>query len=66
MRGIVRYLRVFKRTKPFVFVTYAQAIEVMKFKDEIYRLCKKEDADALFDGLTEDSNPVLLFYRVKI
>ena len=27
---------------------------------------KKEDADALFDGLTEDSNPVLLFYRVKI
>ena len=49
-----------------VFVTYAQAIEVMKFKDEIYRLCKKEDADALFDGLTEDSNPILFFYRVKI
>ena len=49
-----------------VFVTYAQAIEVMKFKDEIYRLCKKEDAEALFDGLTEDSNPILFFYRVKI
>ena len=52
--------------KDNVFVTCVQASHLLSKKDMIYSLCKKEDADALFDGLTEDSNPVLLFYRVKI
>ena len=34
----------------------------LAYKDELYKLGKKEEIDEFYKGLTEDSNPILLFY----
>ena len=51
-----------------VFVTFVSPAYILPYKEEIYKLCKKnkKEIDALFDGLTEDDNPVLFFYRIKV
>lgn len=63
-------LRFFVKTK-FLYkedllVTYVSAEEILMYKDELYRLCKKEEIDKLIENLREDDNPVLFFYRIKI
>ena len=52
--------------KDNLFVTFASATDVLSFKKELYRLCPKDEIDALLSGLTEDDNPVLFFYKIKI
>lgn len=52
--------------KDDILVTYISPEEVLMYKKELYRLCKKEDIDKLLENLTEDDNPVLFFYRIKI
>ena len=52
--------------KENMVVACVDAETLLMFKDELYRLCKKEDIDSLLKDLTEDDNPVLMFYRVKI
>lgn len=48
-------------------VASVNASTLLMFKDELYRFCngKKKEIDELLSGLTEDSNPVLFFYRIK-
>ena len=38
---------------------------VLAYKDELYKLGKKEEIDEFYKGLTEDSNPILFFYELK-
>ena len=38
---------------------------VLAYKDELYKLGKKEEIDEFYKDLTEDSNPVLFFYELK-
>jgi len=38
---------------------------VLAYKQELYRLGNKEYIDKFYEGLTEDSNPVLFFFRPK-
>jgi len=38
---------------------------VLAYKNELYRLGKKEEIDEFYKDLTEDSNPVLFFYELK-
>ena len=51
-----------------IFVTPVSLEYILFYKEELYRLCKKnkKEIDALFDGLTEDDNPVLFFYKIKV
>ena len=37
----------------------------LAYKDELYKLGKKEEIDEFYKGLTEDSNPILFFYELK-
>ena len=37
----------------------------LAYKDELYKLGKKEEIDEFYKDLTEDSNPVLFFYELK-
>ena len=52
--------------KENMIVACVNAETLLMFKDELYRLCKKEDIDLLLKDLTEDDNPVLMYYRVKV
>ena len=61
----------FYRCNKFVYkenmvVACVNAEMLLEYKKLLYRLCKKEDIDSLLKNLTEDDNPVLMFYRVKI
>lgn len=47
-------------------VTQVQAEKILLYKNELYRLCKKEDIDLLMNNLTVDDNPVLFFYDINI
>ena len=38
---------------------------ILAYRDELYRLGKKEEIDEFYKDLTEDSNPVLFFYELK-
>ena len=38
---------------------------VLAYKNELYKLGKKEEIDEFYKDLTEDSNPVLFFYELK-
>ncbi|WP_418542825.1 6-bladed beta-propeller [Parabacteroides goldsteinii] len=38
---------------------------VLAYKDELYKLGKKEEIDEFYKDLTEDNNPVLFFYELK-
>lgn len=51
-----------------MLVASVNASTLLMFKDELYRFCKgeKKEIDELLSGLTEDSNPVLFFYRIKV
>ena len=37
----------------------------LAYKDELYKLGKKEEIDEFYKCLTEDSNPILFFYELK-
>ena len=37
----------------------------LAYKDELYKLGKKEEIDEFYKDLTEDNNPVLFFYELK-
>lgn len=37
----------------------------LAYKDELYKLGKKEEIDEFYKGLTEDCNPILFFYELK-
>lgn len=39
---------------------------ILVYKDELYRLGKKDEIDELYKDLTEDSNPILFFYELKL
>ena len=57
--------------KDNIFGIAVPAYDVLFYKQEMYALCQsdeklKAEIDRLFDGLTEEDNPVLFFYRIKV
>jgi hypothetical protein len=50
-----------------VLIHFADALRILQWKNNIYRTDKSYHAsiDSLYDGLTEDSNPVLFFYKMR-
>ena len=46
-------------------VVDARSDIALAYKDELYKLGKKEEIDEFYKGLTEDSNPILFFYELK-
>ena len=46
-------------------VVDARSDIALAYKDELYKLGKKEEIDEFYKDLTEDNNPVLFFYELK-
>ena len=49
-----------------MLVVDASSANILMSKNTFYKLGEKKVIDDLFCDLTEDSNPVLFFYKVKI
>jgi len=47
-------------------ISVASPARILEAKNELYKSNKKEQIDKLFDGLSEDNNPVLFYYHVNI
>ena len=54
------------RYKDNMLVVDASSANILMSKNTFYKLGEKKVIDDLFCDLTEDSNPVLFFYKVKI
>ena len=54
------------RYKDNMLVVDASSANILMSKNTFYKLGEKKVIDDLFRDLTEDSNPVLFFYKVKI
>lgn len=54
------------RYKDNMLVVDASSANILMSKNTFYKLGEKRVIDDLFEDLTEDSNPVLFFYKVKI
>lgn len=46
-------------------VTVASPFDILSYKDQFYKSYDKKMIDSLLENMTEDDNPVLLFYHVN-